>query len=71
MCHQVLKERRRNRLKRVMLATPSSVTLNQKDFRDRVELGQQRDGFESNPIQEENVTRYRTSSQELQDMVTF
>ena len=60
------KDRRRNRLKRVMLAT-NATTMNQKDFRERVTLDDEREDFDSNPILD--VTRYRTSSQELQEMV--
>ena len=53
------KDRRRNRLKRVMLAT-TATTMNQKDFRDRVALAvdDDREDYESNPILD--MTRYRT-----------
>ena len=49
-----------------MLAT-NATTMNQKDFRERVTLDDEREDFDSNPILD--VTRYRTSSQELQEMV--
>ncbi len=67
---KVDKERRRGRLKRVLL--PPSAPLTQKDFRDRVglvELGQRESEFD--PNQDENIGRYRTSSQELQEMVKY
>jgi hypothetical protein len=57
---QVTKDRRRGRLKRVMLATPAASVMNRVGIRDPdFEAGDDPSG-----------PRYRTSSQELQEMVS-
>ena len=68
---QVDKERRRGRLKRVCL--PPLSTNNPKDFRNRVGVGagvggdiQRESTFD---LDDQDIGRYRTSSQELKDMV--